>query len=49
MVVINIVPTDSNISMKSWRSIGLKKKLERMWEVKAKVAPVMIGPLGGGS
>ena len=45
-----VVPSDSNIKKKEYEKLeknqGLKKELERMWKVKAKVVPVVIGSLG---
>ena len=45
-----VVPSDSNIKKKEYEKLekyqGLKEELERMWKVKAKVVPVVIGALG---
>ncbi|KAM6449746.1 uncharacterized protein PHA67_017094 [Liasis olivaceus] len=50
-VVIDVaVPSDSNIRKKEYEKLekyqGLKEELERMWKVKGKVVPVMVGALG---
>ena len=43
-------PSDSYIKKKEYEKLrkyqGLKEELERMWKVKAKVVPVLIGGLG---
>ena len=49
MVTDTAVPSDSNIKNKEYEKLekyqGLKKELERMWKVKAKVIPVVIGEI----
>ena len=43
------VPSDSNMRKKEYKKLekyrGMKEELERMWKLKAKVVPVVIGSL----
>ncbi|XP_065189680.1 uncharacterized protein LOC135820290 [Sycon ciliatum] len=45
------VPLDRNIRRKSVEKIqkyqGLKREMEQMWQVRAKIVPVIVGALGG--
>eukprot|EP00117_Sycon_ciliatum_P026712 scpid49074/ scgid21864/ len=45
------VPLDRNIRRKSVEKIqkyqGLKREVEQMWQVRAKIVPVIVGALGG--